>query len=317
MKKIVVLCLCGLLCLTGCGKEVPKLEDGKEVVAELDGKQITANDLYEALKDEGGTNILVNLIDEFITSKEFDDESAAKSYAEQQYKYLKGQYEASNRNLDEELLDYFESVKAYKEMIAKDYKSTKVAEKYLKENLTEDEISKYYKDEIFGKMSVRHILIIPDVTSDMSDEDKAKAKTDALNKAKEMITKLNNGESFEELAKANSEDGSASNGGLLDILKEKTDAAFWQASYKLKDGEYTKTPIESAYGYHVILKVSAEEKPSFEDSKEKIENDLVAKKMEEENMVSKTWVKIREKYKLNIFDTALNDIYKDTTTNLK
>lgn len=320
MKKFIVLSLCGLFCLTGCGevKQIPKLEDGKEVVAELEGKQITADDLYKALKDEGGTTILVNLIDEYITSKEFNDEDAAKAYAETQYKYYKAQYEANNQDVDQAILQYYESVKTFKEMLMKDYKSTKVAEKYLKENLTEDEINKYYKDEIFGKMTVRHILIIPDTTSDMKDEEKSKAKTDALNKAKDLIKKLNEGANFEELAKEHSEDGTASNGGLFENFeKSNTDAAFWQASYKLKDGEYTKSPVESAYGYHIILKVSSEEKPSLEDSKEKIEDALVAKEMNGSDMVSKTWIKVRDKYKLNIFDTALNDIYKDTTTKLK
>ena len=51
-KKLVVLGLCGLLMVTGCGqKQIPKLEDGKEVVAEVEGKQITADDLYSALKE--------------------------------------------------------------------------------------------------------------------------------------------------------------------------------------------------------------------------------------------------------------------------
>ena len=116
-KKIVVLCLCSLLILTGCGKEVPKLADGKEVVADLEGKQITADDLYSKLKEQNGTSVLVNLIDEYIISKEFTDEDAAKSYAENQYKYLKASYEASNYDLDAEILSYYESVAAFKEMI--------------------------------------------------------------------------------------------------------------------------------------------------------------------------------------------------------
>ena len=39
---------------------------------------------------------------------------------------------------------------------------------------------------------------------------------------------------------------------------------------ELKDGEYTSKPVKSQYGYHIIYRVSAEDKPSLEDSKEEI-----------------------------------------------
>lgn len=318
-KKLIVLCLCSLLIVTGCGKKVPKLEDGKEVVAEVEGKQITADDLYSALKEQGGTSTLVNLIDEYIISKEFSDEDAAKSYAEQQYKYLKASYEANKADLDAEILKYYESVAAFKEMIMKDYKTTKVAEKYVKENLTDEEINKYYDEEIFGTMTVKHILIIPKYEKDASEEEIKKAKETALEKAKNLITELKNGADFETLAKENSEDGTASKGGLFeDFSKESTDPAFWQASYKLENGKYTETPVESAYGYHIIYKVSANEKPSLEDSKEKVMESLVSNKINENsNSVAIYWSKIREKYKLNIYETSIDNSYKETINKLK
>lgn len=319
MKKIIVLCLCGLLVLTGCGKVEPKLVDGKQIVAEIDGKQITAEDLYSALKEDGGTNKIVNLIDEFITAKEFTDNDAAKAYAEQQYKSLKAQYEAQSQDLDTSIKQYYGTVAAFKEVLINDYKTQKVAEKYLKENLTDDEINKYYTDEIFGTMTVRHILIIPDTTDSMTDAEKAAAKTTALNKAKDLITQLNNGANFETLAKGNSEDtGTAKNGGLFENFdKSTTDAAFWQASYNLKDGEYTKTPIESAYGYHIILKVSSKAKPTLDESKDKIKDALVDEKIAEDNAVNLTWAKIRDKYKLNITDTTIKSEYDSKINSLK
>ncbi|MDD3187091.1 MAG: peptidylprolyl isomerase [Bacilli bacterium] len=313
MKKIIVLSMCGLLLLTGCGKTIPVLENGKEVVAELDGKQITTEELYDQLKEDGGTTAVVNMIDEYIMSQEFDDEDAAKSYADTQYSYLKAQYEASGEDLDTAILQYYASVQEFKDMIIKDYKSTQVARKYYEENLTDDEINEYYDDNIYGAMTVRHILIIPDTTDDMTDDEKAAAKATALTTAKDLITKLNNGADFAELAKENSADSTASNGGLFEnFKKENTDAAFWQASYNLKDGEYTKTPVESAYGYHVILKVSSEDKPSLEDSKDTIVDALVDEKMDEDNAVDLAWIKIREKYNLNIVDSDIEGEYKDT-----
>ena len=53
-KKLFLIAVAALL-VTGCVK-VPKLENGEEVFAELDGKQYTANELYEDLKSNYGVN---------------------------------------------------------------------------------------------------------------------------------------------------------------------------------------------------------------------------------------------------------------------
>ena len=318
-KKLIVLCLSSLFILTGCGKEVPKLENGQEVVAEIEGHQVTADDLYGALKEQYGTSILVNLIDEYIISKEFTDEDAAKSYAEQQYKYLKASYDASGQDLDKEILNYYESVAAFKELIARDYKSTKVVENYVKGILTEDEINKYYEDEIFGTMTVRHIIIIPEYENGATEDEIKKAKEDALNKTKDLITQLKNGADFATLAKEHSQDGTAENGGLFEnFSKETTDAAFWKAAYELENDKYTETPVESSFGYHIIYKISSNEKPTLEDSKEKVMESLVEEKLSESNnSLAIYWSKIREKYNLNIYETTIDSLYKKSISNLK
>lgn len=321
-KKIMTISLSLMLLLTaGCGK-IPKLENGEEVVAEVEGKQFTANDLYKALKEQGGTSVLVALIDDYIASKEFTDNDAAEAYAESQYKYMKQVYEAQGSDLDSLILSNgYKSVAAYKEAIKKDYIVTKIAEKFIGEELSDSEIKKYYDEEIFGAMTVRHILIQPEeLDSDATDEDKKKAKEDALNEAKEIIKQIQDGADFATLAKEKSEDpGTASNGGLYEsFLKETTDSAFWSAAYKLKDGEYTTTPVESAFGYHIILKISSEEKPSLEDSKDKIVEELVAEKTNKDSkLIAKTWAEIRKKYNLNIVETTIKDDYETTINSLK
>ena len=48
MKKLLLPILCVGLLFTGCGeKTIPVLENGEEVVAKLDGKDITANDIAD------------------------------------------------------------------------------------------------------------------------------------------------------------------------------------------------------------------------------------------------------------------------------
>ena len=82
-KLLVVLGAC-LLTVTGCGK-VPKLENGQEVVASIDGFNLTAEDLYEELKDANGVNIIINKIDEYIADKEIKDSKEAEEYAKKGY----------------------------------------------------------------------------------------------------------------------------------------------------------------------------------------------------------------------------------------
>ena len=89
-----------------------------------------------------------------------------------------------------------------------------------------------------------------------------------INKIKNLITELKNGADFATLAKDNSEDGTASNGGLFENFeKENTDQAFWKASYELANDTYTETPVESQFGYHIILRVSKTDKEALENIK--------------------------------------------------
>ena len=73
-------------------------------------------------------------------------------------------------------------------------------------------------------------------------------------KAKEIIAKLEKGESFEALAKAESQDpGSGAKGGDLGWAgADSYVQPFGEALAKLKKGETTKEPVQSSFGWHVI-----------------------------------------------------------------
>jgi peptidyl-prolyl cis-trans isomerase C len=95
--------------------------------------------------------------------------------------------------------------------------------------------------------------------------------------AKSVIAELDKGADFGELAKKYSTDPSASSGGDLgyfghdDMVKAFTDAAF-----ALSPGRYSKTPVKTEFGWHVI-KVEdrrAGKPPSFEEAREQLSRDL-------------------------------------------
>jgi len=72
-------------------------------------------------------------------------------------------------------------------------------------------------------------------------------------KAKEIIAKLDKGENFAELAKQSKDPGSKDKGGELGWSAPSSYVKpFGDALTQLKKGEYTKTPVHSDFGYHVI-----------------------------------------------------------------
>lgn len=74
--------------------------------------------------------------------------------------------------------------------------------------------------------------------------------TDNEASAQEAIKKLNSGAEFDEVAKQYTKDSAVDLGYFTAnvMVPEFTDAAF-----ALKKGEYTKKPVKTSYGYHVIL----------------------------------------------------------------
>ena len=319
MKKKVLGILCALVMLTGCSKS-PKLSNGDEVIASIDGKDFTANELYDAMKDQYGTSILINLVDSYIANLELEDSDDASVYADSLISQYKLQYEQHGMDFNQALASAgYASEDAFKKVLISDYKMNEVTKKYLKDEVTDKEITKYYDEKISEELDVKHILIIPDVADDATDEQKAEAETVAYNKAVDLINMLNEGADFEQLARDNSGDtASASNGGVINnVTKEGYVTEFYNAAYALNEGEYTTTPVKSQYGYHIIYLVKKNDKQPLDSLKDTIKDSIVTEKLNSDsNLQMATWDKIRSKYNLDIVDTKLKNTYKSTITNL-
>ena len=77
---------------------------------------------------------------------------------------------------------------------------------------------------------------------------------DKETEAKEIIEKLKKGDKFEELAKASKDPGSKDNGGDLDWnVPAGFVKPFSDAMMKLEKGKYTEAPVQSQFGWHVIM----------------------------------------------------------------
>ena len=129
---------------------------------------------------------------------------------------------------------------------------------------------------------VAHILL--------KDEKTANAVLAQINKA--------NGKNFAQLAKAKSEDtGSKKLGGDLDwsdgsnYIKEFSDAMM-----KLNKGEWTKKPVKTKFGYHIILleDVRPVQFPPLDQVKERISQQMLAQKRDKEIEALRAGAKIEQ-----------------------
>lgn len=326
MKKKLLICLAVLGLTSGCGK-VSTLPNGDDALVSFSNTNlgISAGDLYSEVK---GTALskLIDMIDTKILLDKYPDKSSdADKYVNEQYDLIKNNFKDDKGKFDEEALK--EQIYAYygitdidkfKDIIRLNYYRTEAVNDYAKKSVTDKQIQKYYDENVYGDISCKHILITPAVTDDMSDEDKTKADKEALQKAKDIIKKLKNGESFDDLAKEYSDDTSNKDkGGDLgyfntgDMLEE-----FEKAAFALKKGKYTTTPVKTKYGYHIILKTDEKEKPSLEDKKEEIINTLVSEAKSNDTALSiNALVELRKEYGMNIEDDELSKLYSTYISN--
>lgn len=250
--------LTGLICvavlLAGCGKSnVPgggKKSDVNPTLATVNGKPITQSmfDLYvDAIQRQSNRPIPPEhrgeLLDQFI-NMELAADAAEKSGVANQPK-TKDQLTLARINV---LVDAH-------------------LQKYLAEHPVKDEELKPEYDARIAEMpkeyKARHILV----------EDKATAD--------QVVKDLNAGGDFAKIATQKSTDkGSAVNGGDLGWFGlDSMVKPFSDAVVKLEKGKYTQEPVQSQFGWHVILLEDSRsgQAPAFADVKEQVRN-LVQRK---------------------------------------
>lgn len=327
MKKKILVSLLILGFAAGCGK-IPKLANGEDAVVSFkkESLSISATDLYNKIKKKYALSSLIDMIDSNILLEKYQDKTKdADDYVKEELENVKKYYVDDNGKYDESkllttLTKYYgiSTIDEFKDMLRLSYYRDLAVTDYAKESITDKEIKKYYDEEIVGDISCKHILISPKTTDDMSDDEKTKAEEEALKTAKEVIAKLDKGEKFDDLAKKYSADESnKDNGGDLGYFnKGAMVSEFEEAAYKLKMNTYTKTPVKTKFGYHIILKTGEKEKASLEDSKDSIIETLANEKIASDNAFAiDAMVEIRKNNGMNIEDEELAKQYSTYISN--
>lgn len=262
---------------------------GNSQVAEVNGEGITVtefNDYWDNLKGiyaandetlQDSAEMKETVVDQLVyyqllkqaakTKDCWPTEEEAQTYFEEQLGSLYGTYGEGLEEIETYHLDQDFFFNQYRYMLA---------EENIKDSLAAEEdltVSEAAAQEIYdadpasyNTRVVSHILIKPYAADDRevkTDEEGKPIYTEkewqtAKGRAEEIIKELDSGASFVTMAVKYSDDTTtAAAGGKLDLTltedNTELEASFVAAAFSLDEaGAYTKTPVKTSYGYHII-----------------------------------------------------------------
>ena len=170
------------------------------------------------------------------------------------------------------------------------YFKTEIADK-----ITDADVKARYDKEVSAtkpenEVRARHILV--------KTEDEAKS----------IIEEIEAGGNFEEIAKAKSTDGAAAQGGDLGYFgRGQMVPEFEKAVMDLKPGEYSKAPVKTQFGFHVVKveDVRAKQPPAFDQVKDQVKDVVMREKYIE---TVRAW---RDELKVEYVDPAVKKAMED------
>ncbi|MDR2152156.1 MAG: peptidyl-prolyl cis-trans isomerase [Helicobacteraceae bacterium] len=159
--------------------------------------------------------------------------------------------------------------------------------------VTDAEVKKFYEDNKARldrpeTVRARHILV------EKEGDAKAIIKTLSGKKGEDLEN------AFIAAAKEKGTDGTKDNGGDLGYFtKEQMVKEFAEAAFALKNGELSKNPVKTDFGYHVILKIDHKKAgvTPFEEVEEQLKQGAKAQKFQE--IVEKEIADLKAKAKIS------------------
>jgi peptidyl-prolyl cis-trans isomerase C len=229
----------------------------------------TPADSSPAVATVNGTNISQNFFDQYI--KAITGKASSDLTQEQRSQALDNLIRAQvvGQQAVKDGVDKVPETSAMLELTRLNVLQQAVAEKYLKDKKpTEQELRAEYETQVSQlskqEYHAKHILVATEPF------------------AQKVIERLGKGEKFEDVAKKESMDSSKDNGGDLGwFTPDKMVKPFSEAVLTLKPGEYTKKPIQTQYGWHVIELVETRDlqPPAYDSVRQRLEQVVQAKKI--------------------------------------
>ena len=262
-----------LSALAGCGLEPSA---GDRTLVTIANKSITVKDFKHKLSKLPGYYKAVaeknkkNLLDDMIVESLFLEDAVRKGV-----------------DTDREVKDILEE--ARKKIIIAKFVKLEVDDKV---KVPEDEMRKFYEEHKDGFKTpdmwrASHILVASE------------------SEARDLLSELSKGASFENVARAKSIDATSSRGGDVGYFrKDQVVPEFENACAGLNVGQLSGI-VHTQFGYHII-KLTDKKNEAFEpyeDAKPKIENMLKLKKRDE--LFDKLVVSLKEKYRVRVESDAM------------
>lgn len=258
------------------------------VIAIVNGKRITQEDLTHRMKNftdldpETQSAMKQETIDQLITDillEEFVDKQGlivTREEVEREINQIRGNLadsmEDTTQSLEQVLVTIGSDINEFKKSI----KHSIALEKYFRDKLNDKVLEEYFEKNksIFNSESVRVSHILVDTRGLKTEEEFSQM----LKRIKEIKREIDQGISFDEVAKKYSDCPSALQGGDLGFIQRKGNLAksFLDAAFSLQVGQVSE-PIQTEYGYHLI-KVT-DKRPGFQvrfmDVKEKVRLEML------------------------------------------
>ncbi|WP_054956412.1 peptidylprolyl isomerase [Paenibacillus dakarensis] len=246
--------------------------NGGKAVATVNNEKITKDELYDELVKAGGEPTLDYLIRMELVNQELDKKSIVITDAQvnEEVESVKKSF-PSEEQFNSALTASGMTLDLFKEQTKYQLELTQLLGDKVK--VTDEEIKstyEQYKDSFSTPEQVRasHILV--------ETEEEAKA----------IIKQLDEGADFAAIAKEKNQDATKETGGDLDFFSRgEYDPAFEEEAFKLEKGTYSKVPVKTSYGYHIVKVTDRKEatNPTLEDKKEDIRKQLVAGKVNDQS----------------------------------
>lgn len=275
---------------------IATLADGTQEVASVNNKSFTADDLYTELKSSGGLDALINLIDQYILYEKYDLDDEAAEFADEQSEQIYTTYETYYGYTKDQFLtaNGFEDEEEFLKYLRDEYYYQNYYDEYTETLIDEDDISDYYKDEVFGDKDI--------YLFSASSEDDLEGVLNYLEKGKtyDQITDKYTSVTANSYEVVTFKDSSTYSANVIEELTT------------LSAGEYSEIVEDTTYGYFIVYVVSEEDKADLEDIREDIIEILVDDlQSEDSNIYYQAFIALRKEYGLTFSDTGLQSEYEE------
>ncbi|MCA1066631.1 peptidylprolyl isomerase (plasmid) [Rossellomorea sp. AcN35-11] len=257
------------------------------LVATVGEVEITKDQLYDEMINQSGEQVLSRMVEKEIIKSEIKNEKVkvSEDKVNEEYNHTV-EYYGGEENLKNTLESNGMTIEDVKSDIELNLSIEEILLKQVK--VTEEELVGYFEENknlyhTPEQVSASHILVEEEET------------------AKEVKEKLDKGADFSKLAKEYSTDEKAGIDGSLGYFgKGQMVPEFEEVAFSIEIGEISQ-PVKTDFGYHIIKvddkKAAAE--ANYDDNKEKIKQDLLDQKLNEQ--YGKWMEEMKSEYEIETF----------------